>query len=88
MSDSFETPWTVTCQAPLSMGFPRYEYWSKLQFSSPGDLSNSGNEPHLLPMVGGFFTTDSPGKPNTLSTLAIFLPLSEASVSCRKFSTV
>ena len=32
------TPWTVACQAPLSMGFSRQEYWSELPFSSPGDL--------------------------------------------------
>ena len=35
-------PWTVTCQAPLSMGFSRQEYWSGLPFPSPGDLPNSG----------------------------------------------
>jgi len=29
------TPWTVACQAPLSMGFPRQEYWSGLPFPSP-----------------------------------------------------
>ena len=34
----FETPWTVGCQNPLSMGFPRQEYRSGLQFPSPGDL--------------------------------------------------
>ena len=39
------TPWTVTCQAPLSMGFSRQEYWSGLPFPSPGDLPNSGIEP-------------------------------------------
>ena len=33
-----ETPWTVTHQAPLSMGFPRQEYWSGLPFPSPGHL--------------------------------------------------
>ena len=38
MSDSFTTPWTVACQALLSMGFPRQEYCSGLSFSSPGDL--------------------------------------------------
>ena len=32
------TPWTVACQAPLSMGFSRQEYWSGLPFPSPGDL--------------------------------------------------
>ena len=29
------TPWTVACQAPLSMGFSRQEYWSGLPFPSP-----------------------------------------------------
>ena len=32
-------------QAPLSMGFFRQEYWSRLPFPSPGDLPNSGIEP-------------------------------------------
>ena len=31
----FVTPWTVARQAPLSVGFPRQEYWSGLPFSSP-----------------------------------------------------
>ena len=35
VSDS-ATPWTVACQAPLSMGFSRREYWSGLPFPSPG----------------------------------------------------
>ena len=43
-SDS-ETPWTVACQASLSMGFPRQEYWSGLPFPPPGDLSNPGIDP-------------------------------------------
>ena len=34
------TPWTVTCQAPLSMKFSRQEYRSGLLFPSPGDLLN------------------------------------------------
>ena len=40
MSDSFETPWTIARQAPLSMEFPWQEFWSVLPFSSPGDLSD------------------------------------------------
>ena len=32
------SPWAVACQAPLSMGFSREEYWSRLTFPSPGDL--------------------------------------------------
>ena len=39
------TPWTVTCQAPLSMGFSRQEYWSGLPFPYPGDLPDPGIEP-------------------------------------------
>ena len=45
MSDSLETPWTVACQAPLSMGFPRQEYWNGLPFPSPGDIPNPGTKP-------------------------------------------
>ena len=36
---------TVACQASLSMGFFRQEYWSGLPFPSPGDLPNPGIEP-------------------------------------------
>ena len=39
VSDS-ATPWTVACQAPLSMEFSRQEYWSVLPFLSPGDIPN------------------------------------------------
>ena len=45
MSDSLGTPWTIAHQAPLSMGFPRQEYWSGLPFPSPGDLPNPGTKP-------------------------------------------
>ena len=41
----FATPQTVTCQASLSMGFPRQEYWSVLQFSPPVDLPDPGIKP-------------------------------------------
>ena len=40
MSDSFATPGTH--RAPLSMGFPRQEYWSGLPFPSPGNLPYPG----------------------------------------------
>ena len=45
MSDSFVIPWTTGRQAPLSMGFPRQEYWSGLPFPSPGHLPDSGIKP-------------------------------------------
>ena len=44
----FVTPWTVACQAPLSMGFSRQEYWSGLPFPSPGELPDPGIEPRSL----------------------------------------
>ena len=39
------TSWTVICQAPLSIGFPRQEYGSRLPHPSPGDLPDPGMEP-------------------------------------------
>ena len=51
-------PWTVACQAPLFMGFPRQEYWSRLPFSSSGDLPNQGIEPKSPALTGRFFTTE------------------------------
>ena len=38
----FVTPWTVACQAPLSLGFSRQKYWSGFPFPTPGDLSDPG----------------------------------------------
>ena len=64
VSNSFVTPWTVTCQAPLSMGFPRQERWSRLSFPSPWDLPDPGIEPMFPALAGGFFTTEPPGKPH------------------------
>ena len=49
---TFATPWTVALQAPLSIGFPREEYWSGLPFLSPGDLSDPGVEP-MSPAFAG-----------------------------------
>ena len=55
------TPWTVDRQAPLSISFPRQEYWSGLPFPSPGDLSDPGIEPMSPTLAGRFFTTEPPG---------------------------
>ena len=38
------TPWTVAHQAPLTLGFPKREYWSGLPFPPPGDRPNPGIE--------------------------------------------
>ena len=57
------TPWTAACQALLSMGFSRQEYWSGLSFPPPGDLPNPGTEP-VSPasstLAAGFSTTVPP----------------------------
>ena len=57
------SPWTVACQAPLSMGFLRQEYWSGLPLPSPGELHNPGMEPTSPVLAGRFFTTEPLGKP-------------------------
>ena len=57
MSGSFETPWTVALQVPLSMGFPRHEYWNGLTLPSPGDLPNPGIKPTSSALAGGSLTT-------------------------------
>ena len=59
----FVTPWTVACQAPLSMGFSRQEYWSGLTFPSPGDLPNPGNEPRSPTLQADTLSSEPPGKP-------------------------
>ena len=62
MSDSFENPWTIAHQVPLSIGFSRQEYWSGLPFPSPGDFPGPGIKPVSLALAGRFSTTEPPGK--------------------------
>ena len=58
------TPWTVAHQAPLSIGFPRQEYWGGLAFLSPGDLPDSGIKPRSPALKSGFFTAQPLGSPS------------------------
>ena len=51
----FVTPWTVACQAPLSMGFSRQEYWSGLPFAPLGYLPDTGIKPKS-PTLQALFT--------------------------------
>ena len=55
------TLWTVACQAPLSMGFPRQEYWRGLPCPPPGDLLDPGTEPTFLmsPALAVWFFTSA-----------------------------
>ena len=57
----FVTPWTVTHQPPLSMGFSRQEYWSGLSLPSPGGIPDPGIESASPALAGGFFTIESAG---------------------------
>ena len=51
----------MTCQAPLSMGFSRQEYWSALPCPPPGDLTNPGIKPifRMFPALAGWFFATS-----------------------------
>ena len=64
----YATLWTVTCQAPLSVGFSRQEYWNGLPCPPPGDLPNPGIEPKPLKspaLQADSFPLVPPGKPST-----------------------
>ena len=56
-------PWTVTYQAPLSMGFSRKEYQSGLPFPSPGDLPDPGIEPGSPALQADTLPSEPAGKP-------------------------
>ena len=65
MSNS-ATPWTVACQAPLSMGFSRQEYWSSLPVHPPEGFPDPGIKPESLAslaLAGKFLITEPPVKP-------------------------
>ena len=63
MYDSFVMLWTVASQAPLSMGFPRKEYWSGLPFPSPGDLPHPGIKLKSPALQVDSLPGESQGKP-------------------------
>ena len=57
------TPWTVACQAPLSTGFSRQEYWSGLPCPPPGDLPDSRIDPGPPALQADSLPTELSGKP-------------------------
>ena len=59
------TPWTVACQAPRFLGFPRQEYWSGLLFPSAGDLHDPGIEFESPALAGRFITAELQGMPTS-----------------------
>ena len=63
------TPQTVAHQAPLSMAFPRQEYWNGLPFPFPGDLPNPRIEPGSPAVQADSLLTELQGKPKTVINL-------------------
>ena len=72
VSNSFATPWTIACQAPLSMGLSKQEYQRGLSFPLPGYLPDPGIEPMSPASASRLFTTEPPGKPWFGATTTLF----------------
>ena len=72
--------WTVVCQACLSMGFPRQEYWSGLPFPSPGDLLDPGIEPKFPALQADSLPFEPLGKLETWD-----MTISHAPFSCNTY---
>ena len=58
----FATLWTVACQAPLSIRFPRQEHWNGLPCPPPGDLTDPGIKP-MCPATPALQVDSLLGKP-------------------------
>ena len=69
----FATPLTVACQAPLSMGFSRQEYWSGLPFPSSGDFPDPGIKPGSVALQADTFPSEPPGKPLEFDSIQEFM---------------
>ena len=65
------TPWTVACQAPLSMEFSRPDSWTGQPFPSPGDLPDPGMiKPKSPALQEDSLLSEPPGKPQPYSEAA------------------
>ena len=64
MSLTLVLPCTIACQAPLSMGFPRQEYWSGLPFLFPGYLPDPGIQPASPALKSDSLPGSNQGSPN------------------------
>ena len=65
----FAMTWTVACQTPLSMEFPKQEYWNGLPCPFPGDLPDPGiapKSPAAPALQAGSLPTEPPGKQSFL----------------------
>ena len=59
----FAIPWTVACQASLSMEFSRQEYWCGQPFPSPGNLPDPRIKPRSPALQADSLLSEPPGKP-------------------------
>ena len=66
---TLETPWTVACQAALSLGFFRQEYWSGLLLPSPGDVPNTGIKPGSPALQADSYWLSYKGSPMSFSSV-------------------
>ena len=62
------TPWAISCQAPLSMGFSMQEYWSGLPFPSPGDRPDPGLKPESPALQADSLPSATHGQPDPRAT--------------------
>ena len=73
LGPTLAAPWTIASQAPLSMGFPRQEYWSGLPCPSPGDLPHLGIKTESPAFAGRLFITEPPGNSCVMHRFLLFL---------------
>ena len=66
------TPWTVTHQASLSMGFSRQECWSGLPFPFPGDLPDPRIKPRAPTLQADSLLSEPPGKPHMFYSIQLY----------------
>ena len=69
----FATPWTIACQAPLSMEFSRPEYWSGLPHPTPVDLPNPEIEPRSPALQADSLLAEPQGKPKNTGVSSLSL---------------
>ena len=69
----FATPWTVACQAPLSMEFSWQEYWSGFAIPFSRDLPNPRIEPRSPALQADSLPTEPPGTHFIFFNFILFL---------------
>ena len=74
VSSFLQSFWTVACQAPLSMGIFRWEYWSGLPFPLPGDLLNPGIKSRSPASEVNYLPAEPSGKPSSFVSLICLWP--------------